>query len=93
MSVTLFNYFSILLGSESPHAESNNNNPSTNRYQALLKQRHVQILGRTVDLSKLIGQRINAAILKSLDVAISRFEGSEITGIVVSITWITDTKL
>ena len=44
----------------------------------------MEILGRSIDLNKLIAQRVNAAIHKSLDIAISRFEGSDITAIVVS---------
>lgn len=44
-----------------------------------------QILGRSIDLNRLIGQRVNASLQKALDVAISRFEGGELTGIVVSI--------
>jgi len=43
-----------------------------------------QLLGRSIDLNKLISQRINAALQRSLDVAISRFESGDITGIVVS---------
>lgn len=58
------------------------NYPVANRYQTLLRQRHVQILGRLIDLNKLIGQRVNAALQKALDVAIARFEGGDITGIV-----------
>ena len=45
-----------------------------------------QLLGRSIDLNRLIGQRINAALQKSLDVAISRFESGDLTGIVVSRT-------
>ncbi|XP_052793301.1 cytoplasmic FMR1-interacting protein-like isoform X3 [Mya arenaria] len=55
--------------------------PRANRYETLLKQRHVQLLGRSIDLNRLVGQRINAALQKSLEVAISRFEGGDITGI------------
>lgn len=45
-----------------------------------------QILsGRSIDLNKLITQRINANMHKSIELAISRFEGNDITGIVVSI--------
>lgn len=44
----------------------------------------LQILGRSIDLNRLIGQRVNASLQKALDVAISRFEGGELTGIVVS---------
>ena len=43
-----------------------------------------QLLGRSIDLNKLITQRINNAMLKSLDCAISRFESGDICGIVVS---------
>jgi len=57
--------------------------PPSNRYETLLKQRHVQLLGRSIDLNRLVGQRINAALQKSLEVAISRFEGGDITGIMV----------
>lgn len=40
--------------------------------------------GRSIDLNKLITQRINANMHKSIELAISRFEGNDITGIVVS---------
>jgi cytoplasmic FMR1 interacting protein len=49
-----------------------------------MKQRHVQLLGRSIDLNKLITQRINADMQKSLDLAVSKFEAGDITGIVVS---------
>ncbi|GIX94913.1 cytoplasmic FMR1-interacting protein [Caerostris darwini] len=55
--------------------------PPANRYETLLKQRHVQLLGRSIDLNRLIAQRVNAALQKSLDLAISRFEAGDITGI------------
>uniref|UniRef100_UPI00358E9EC8 cytoplasmic FMR1-interacting protein 2-like isoform X1 n=1 Tax=Myxine glutinosa TaxID=7769 RepID=UPI00358E9EC8 len=56
--------------------------PASNRYETLLKQRHVQLLGRSIDLNRLIMQRISAAVYKSLDLAISRFESENITSIV-----------
>ncbi|KAJ4432395.1 hypothetical protein ANN_21014 [Periplaneta americana] len=56
--------------------------PRANRYETLLKQRHVQLLGRSIDLNKLITQRINADMQKSLDLAVSKFEAGDITGIV-----------
>ncbi|XP_073990434.1 cytoplasmic FMR1-interacting protein Sra-1 [Rhodnius prolixus] len=56
--------------------------PRANRYETLLKQRHVQLLGRSIDLNKLITQRINADMLKALDLAISKFEAGDITGVV-----------
>lgn len=58
------------------------NYPRNNRYETLLKQRHVQLLGRSIDLNKLITQRINADLHKSLELAISRFEATDVTGIV-----------
>lgn len=45
------------------------------------------LLGRSIDLNKLITQRINANMHKSIELAISRFEGNDITGIVVSNLW------
>ncbi len=60
------------------------NNPPPNRYVTLLRQRHVQLLGRSIDLNRLICQRINNSMQKSLDLAICRFEAGDITGIVVS---------
>ena len=85
----VFFFFSIILDkrfrAECASMGTNINYPTANRYQTLLKQRHVQILGRSIDLNRLIGQRINAALQKSMDVAISRFEGGDITGVVVSV--------
>ncbi|VDM40991.1 unnamed protein product [Toxocara canis] len=56
--------------------------PSCARYESLLQQRHVQLLGRSIDLNRLVSQRINIAILRSLDVAISKFEADELASIV-----------
>ena len=58
--------------------------PPANRYETLLKQRHVQLLGRSIDLNRLVTQRVNTEMLKALDFSITRFEGQDITGIVVS---------
>lgn len=58
--------------------------PRANRYETLMRQRHVQLLGRSIDLNKLITQRINVDMLKSLDLAISKFEAGDITGTVVT---------
>jgi cytoplasmic FMR1 interacting protein len=56
--------------------------PQCNRYCTILKQRHVQILGRSVDLNCLIAQRVNAALHRALDLAIARFESGDLCGIV-----------
>ena len=69
--------------------------PPPNRYETILKQRHVQLLGRSIDLNRraikdkdkvnnidnrLICQRINNSLHKSLNLCISRFEAGDITG-------------
>ncbi|XP_033631530.1 cytoplasmic FMR1-interacting protein 1-like isoform X1 [Asterias rubens] len=56
--------------------------PPANRYETLLRQRHLQLLGRSIDLNRLITQRISTAMYKSLEIAIIRFESSDLTGIV-----------
>nr|XP_023395464.1 cytoplasmic FMR1-interacting protein 1 [Loxodonta africana] len=56
--------------------------PPSNRYETLLKQRHVQLLGRSIDLNRLITQRVSAAMCKSLELAIGRFESEDLTSIV-----------
>ncbi|KAL5113064.1 hypothetical protein TcWFU_010192 [Taenia crassiceps] len=57
--------------------------PQPNRYAAaLIRQRSVQLLGRSIDLSYLLSQRINRAITKSLEEAIQRFLCSDITAVV-----------
>lgn len=87
--------------------------PTSNRYDTLLKQRHVQVnarlcrrqrhsivvvvvvvsasltggqsqlLGRSIDLNRLITQRVSAALYKSLELAINRFESEDLTSIMV----------
>lgn len=57
--------------------------PTSNRYETLLKQRHVQLLGRSIDLNRLITQRVSAALYKSLELAINRFESEDLTSIMV----------
>jgi len=56
--------------------------PQTNRYETILRQRHFQILGRNVDFNRLISQRLNAAMQKSLELAIARFEAADLTSTV-----------
>ncbi|XP_053162763.1 cytoplasmic FMR1-interacting protein 1 isoform X3 [Hemicordylus capensis] len=55
---------------------------ASNRYETLLKQRHVQLLGRSIDLNRLITQRISAAMYKSMELSIGRFESEDLTSIV-----------
>jgi len=55
-----------------------------NRYEGILQQRHVQLLGRSVDVSKLFAQRMTANLKRALDIAVSRYESNDFTGILVS---------
>ncbi|XP_065556681.1 cytoplasmic FMR1-interacting protein-like isoform X2 [Artemia franciscana] len=91
LSEQVFGYFKVLASSilldkrfraECAASGTHFTYPLANRYETLLKQRHVQLLGRSIDLNRLITQRINQAVSKSLDLAISRFEASDITGVI-----------
>ena len=59
--------------------------PSPNRYETILKQRHVQLLGRSIDLNALLTQRLSSSLIKAIDVAISKFEANDLCSIVVSL--------
>ncbi|KAI4891989.1 hypothetical protein NFI96_034195 [Prochilodus magdalenae] len=87
----IFAYYKVLAGSllldKRLRAECKNQGanipwPSSNRYETILKQRHVQLLGRSIDLNRLITQRVSAALYKSLELAINRFESEDLTSIV-----------
>ncbi|PAV64134.1 hypothetical protein WR25_05628 isoform C [Diploscapter pachys] len=56
--------------------------PPAARFESLLMQRHVQLLGRSVDLNRVISQRINKSLLVALDAAIWKFESDELGSIV-----------
>lgn len=56
--------------------------PSAARFESLLQQRHVQLLGRSVDLNRVVSQRINMSLLKALDAAIWKFESEPLSSIV-----------
>ena len=49
-----------------------------------MKQRHVQLLGRSIDLNRLLAQRLGSSVLKAIDTAIHLFESKDICGIIVS---------
>lgn len=38
--------------------------PAAARFHPLIEQRHVLLLGRSIDLNRLVSQRIDAAILR-----------------------------
>lgn len=47
-----------------------------------MRQRHFQLLGRSLDMNNLISQRQNNYIRQNLEYAISRFEASDLTSLV-----------
>ena len=59
--------------------------PPPNRYVTILKQRHVQLVGRSLDLNALLGQRMRSNMIHAIDLAISKFESSDLCAIVVSV--------
>jgi len=54
------------------------------RLSMMMMMTLVQLMGRTVNLHYLVSQRINSTLLRSLDVAISRFEALGFSSVVVS---------
>ncbi|KNC47751.1 serine/threonine protein kinase [Thecamonas trahens ATCC 50062] len=52
------------------------------RFEVLLRQRHCQLLGRSIDLSALVSQRMNYALRENLDYAITKFEAEPFSGII-----------
>lgn len=88
LSEQIYAYFKQLAASQlldcgfRKHCPFPINYPVTNRYETLLKQRHVQLLGRSIDLNRLITQRVQVSLHRSIDLAISKFESGDITGIV-----------
>ena len=52
------------------------------RYEVLMSQRHVQVLGSYIDLSDLISKHINSKLIQDVENAMQRFEGSaDISGV------------
>lgn len=56
--------------------------PQKSRFEPLMRQRHVQLLGRSVDLNTLIAKRMNQFLRQNVDYAISRFEAADLTSII-----------
>ena len=48
----------------------------------LLEMRNVRILGRSVDVSRLLTQRMNTMVRASLELALSRFESKSLDAVV-----------
>ena len=47
-----------------------------------------QLLGRSIDLNSLLCQRLGSSMLKAIDLAVAKFESSDLCGIVVSSTYL-----
>ncbi|XP_057867272.2 protein PIR isoform X2 [Cryptomeria japonica] len=52
------------------------------RYDALFKMRRVKLLGRSIDLRYLIGQRMNKIFRENIDILFERFESQDICAVV-----------
>ncbi|EGC37325.1 Rac-binding component of scar regulatory complex [Dictyostelium purpureum] len=63
------------------------------RFDVLLRQKHITLLGRSINLNGLLAERQNTLIRQNLDYALSRFEASDLTSIVELETQITNIKL
>ena len=46
-------------------------------YETLLQQRNVTLIGRSVDLAQLLGQRMNTMLRQSIETAVARFESKD----------------
>jgi hypothetical protein len=53
------------------------------RWASILKQKQFQLLGRFINIGKLVSQFCNQHFRTSLDISISRYEATDITYIVV----------
>jgi hypothetical protein len=51
------------------------------RYRSVVNQRHVQLLGRSIDVRTLMVERLNASLRRDIEMIVSRFESNDITGI------------
>jgi cytoplasmic FMR1 interacting protein len=52
------------------------------RYDVILSQKHINLLGRSIDLNYLLTQRINISVRENLVKAIQKFESSNICSII-----------
>ena len=52
------------------------------RYEVSMAQRHVRLLGRSIDLNFLITQHINENLRKDVELTVQRFEGSDLSSVV-----------
>lgn len=52
------------------------------RFNVILNQRSIQVLGRTIDLNYLMTQQMNGKFRNDIELALNRFESSDATGII-----------
>ena len=51
------------------------------RIHTLLQQKHIQLLGRSINFSFILSQNINNKIYRDIDLAIKRFESGDVRGV------------
>lgn len=62
-------------------------------YETLLQQRSVNLIGRSVDLAQLLGQRMNTMLRQSIETAVARFESKDVNGVVELASLLRATRL
>uniref|UniRef100_H3B436 Cytoplasmic FMR1-interacting protein n=1 Tax=Latimeria chalumnae TaxID=7897 RepID=H3B436_LATCH len=89
----IFAYYKAMAGrflidvNELPNSDTVTISPNTNTFKMISSNVYIELLGRSIDLNRLITQRISAAMYKSLDQSISRFESEDLTSI-VELEWL-----
>lgn len=56
--------------------------PGKSRWRIISQQRHLQLLGRFVNVNMLMGQRLAVLMRKNIDYAIARFEAQDLTSVI-----------
>jgi cytoplasmic FMR1 interacting protein len=67
------------VGLQSTRSFWNQESIHPNGYVNILKQRDFKLLGRSIDINIILAQMVNQYLRHSIDVAISRFESSDLT--------------
>ena len=49
------------------------------RYEGIMTQRNIRLLGRSIDLNAILAQHISSTLRKNIDAVIAKFESSDIT--------------
>ncbi|EGG14585.1 component of SCAR regulatory complex [Cavenderia fasciculata] len=57
-------------------------NVPKSRFDVVLRQKHITLLGRSIDLTALLAQRQNNFVRQNIDYAISRYEASDLTSVI-----------